>query len=250
MRIFICVLALLPWASAARSAPAERQSETVRYAFSPAGRIAVENVHGSIRVNAWSKPEVKVTIVKSAPAGCHCLDDASVTAERRPESLSLITVYSGSSTNPVQVDYEIEAPGGSRLDALRTVDGDIAVEGVEGGVTAQTLRGNIAESNVSGPLSGRALDGDIGISMRRARMAAGGLNLETITGNIFLTLPPHPNAMLSVATVAGKIECPHGLELAADNGGDARRAQFGRGGPMIRLSTVRGDIHVEESGGN
>ncbi len=222
----------------------ERRVWRARYALPPAGRVAVENVQGDIRVEAWDHPEVEVTVMKTALGPESRLDDVRIAFEFGDQALTIHTVYAGESGEPVRVDYRLRVPRQVRLEGLRTVEGNIIVQNTEGPVDARTLYGNIVQADVAGRVVAHAINGNIAVSLRASPDAAAPSALDTVNGNLDLVLPPRADADLELSTVAGRIEGSYVFVASNVPGDSTRRARLGRGGPLVRLRTVRGNIRV------
>ena len=222
----------------------EQRVWRARYPLPPAGRVAVENVQGDIRVEAWDHPEVEVTVIKTALGPASRLDDVRIAFEFGDRALAIRTVYAGESGEPVRVDYRLRVPRQVRLEGLRTVEGNIMVQNTEGPVDARTLYGNIVQADVAGRVVAHAINGNIAVSLRASPDTAAPLALDTVNGNLDLVLPPRADADLELSTVAGRIEGSYVFVASNVPGDSTRRARLGRGGPLVRLRTVRGNIRV------
>ncbi len=224
----------------------EQQVWKGRYPLPPAGRLAVENVQGDIRVEGWDRAEVELTATKTAAGPASRLDDVRIAFQVGEGALTVRTIYLGESREPVRVDYRLRVPRQVRLERLRTVDGDINVRDIEGSVDARTLNGNIEQVNVAGSVAARAINGSIAVSMRALPDAGSSLRLDTVNGNLDLILPSRPNVNLELSTVAGRVESNYILLASSVPGDTKRRARLGRGGILVSLRTVRGNIRVAE----
>lgn len=232
--------------AALRASALERRSWTALYPLPPESRVTVENVQGDIRVEGWGRPEVEVTVTKTALGSASRLDDVRIAFELGDRALGIHTVYRGESGDPVKVDYHLRVPRRVRLDRLRTVQGDVTVQDVEGSVDARTLYGNIAQMNVAGRVLARAVTGSLAVSLSALPEAGASLSLDTVNGNLDLALPTEANADLELSTVAGRIEGRYIFAVSGAPGDSTRRARLGRGGVLVRLRTVRGNIRVRE----
>ncbi len=225
----------------------EQQVWSARYPLPPAGVVAVQNVQGDIDVEAWDRAEVEIVVVKTALGLDANPDDVRIEVESRGRALTLRTLYAGQAEEPVRVDYRLRVPRQVRLERLRTIEGSIGVRGVEGSVDASTLNGNIEQRNISGSVVARALNGNITVSLRALPERAAPVQLDTVTGHIFLALPARANADLELTTVAGRIDSKYVFAVSEVPGDSLWRTRLGRGGVQVRLRTVRGDIRITES---
>jgi len=175
----------------------------------------------------------------------------------------------------ISIDYEIEAPADSYLDAgtgsgnvdddgvgenakLNTGSGNIRATGLHGGFKVETGSGNIyAEQTGQGDV--KAETGSGSIELRNLR---GGLHAETGSGNI--KLGGAPTAPWRLETGSGSVEYWAGdapLTLDAETGSGSVHTdremltqgssdkhhitgKLNGGGPTVRIETGSGDIRV------
>jgi hypothetical protein len=233
----------------AAALPASEGFERVwmgHYALPPGGRVAVENVHGTLEVEGWDQAEVEAQVTKKALGSDDRLDDVRIAVEVGERSLTFHTLYPGDLDEPVQVDYRLRVPRQVRLEPLRTLDGNITVRAVEGIVQARSLNGDIRQINVAGSVVARTINGNIAVSLRALPEGRAPLVLDTVNGDLELLLPSRPNADLELSTVAGRVESRYLLTASSVPGDTARRTRVGRGGTRVSLRTVRGNIRVAE----
>lgn len=248
-RIKLLSVVLLLLAGVPAGARVQQQVWVASYPLPPGGSLAVENIQGNIWIEGWDRAETEITVIKTAPVLGGRLDDVRVAVERGEDSLTIRTVYSGNSSEPVRVDYRLRVPRQVALDRLRTVEGDVAVRDVEGSVDARSLSGNIEQVNVAGRVVARALNGNITVALRALPEPGPPLQLETISGDVILQLPAGANADLEVSTLAGRIVGDYLFAASETPGETSWRTRLGRGGIRIRLRTVRGNVHVGEAEG-
>ena len=209
--------------------------------------VIIENIQGDIIVEGWDRAEVQVAVIKKAGGPDANPDDVHIAVESRDQRLVLHTVYAGQATEPVRVDYRLRVPRQVRLKRLRTVDGSIKVQQIEGSVDARTLNGDIEQSNVSGSVVARALNGSIAVSLRALPDPPGLISLDTVNGYLLLDQPSGANADLQLSTVAGRVDSSYTLTVSDVPGDTTWRARLGRGGTVVHLRTIRGDIRVTEN---
>jgi hypothetical protein len=218
-----------------------------RYGLQPAGSVVVENVQGDINVEGWDRAEVQVAVIKQAAGPEANPDDVHIDVESQDQRLVLRTVYPGQSAQSVRVDYRLRVPRQVRLERLRTVDGNIKVKQIEGSVDARTLNGNIEQFDVSGSVVARAINGNIAVSLRALPEPPAPVDLDTVNGQLLLSLPPQANADLQLSTVAGRVDSRYTFAVSDVPGDTSWRTHLGRGGTIVRLRTIRGDIRIVEN---
>lgn len=138
---------------------------------------------------------------------------------------------------------------------LKTAGGDIELESARGRVEAKTAGGDIELRQVEGSISAGTAGGNIVAQM----LASGGEESEMSTAGGDVTLQLSGSVAVTVQArirISGNWERQsqeYGIycdlvpfELIRDSAGKELRAeiQINGGGPVVRLETVNGDIHV------
>ncbi len=242
---FVALLLAVAPASATVSAPGQ-QVWSATYPLTLNGELILENVHGSIWLEAWDKSEVEVTAFKRTAGNPSDLEKVEVKVDSGADWLTLRTVYRGQTDQPVRVDFRLRVPRQVQITRISTVQGDIYLRGLEGPVRAQTLSGNITGVELAGETVFHATNGNVAASFRALPEADEAVVLDTLNGNVTVVLPPGSNADLLLKTVAGETDTPYAWKASLSSGGQRARVRAGRGGVEIRLSTVRGDVRVLE----
>lgn len=144
------------------------------------GLVEIENVSGSIRVEAWDRNEV--SLHATLGRGIERVDfegDASRTHIR--------VVYPRSGRNIGGAELVVRVPAGSRIKA-QAVSSDITVENVRGTVEAQSVSGNVAVSGATRTVKAQSVSGDVEVSAPttdvRAQSVSGSIELTGATGFI------------------------------------------------------------------
>lgn len=175
----------------------------------------------------------------------------------------------------IAIDYEIEAPANSFLDAstgsgsihddgvgadalLSTGSGGIHATGLVGGYSASTGSGSIyAESTGDGDVKAETGSGTIELhgvhgalkattgsgSVKVEGMPAGPWHLETGSGGVDVSTSGAA-FVLDASTGSGSIRCD--AEIAGHIGSDKHHitGRVNGGGPLVRIETGSGSIHV------
>jgi len=234
----------------AGNASAQQQKVwTAHYALVPGGILTIENVRGNITVEGWDRGMVQVAVTKASLGGPDLLDNVRILVEGGRTKLAFRTLHPAETQESVRVDYQVRVPRQVRLERLQTVTGEIVVSEVEGFVDARSLSGNIMQFNVAGRVLARATTGNVFVALRALPDGGDPLQLDTLSGDVSLFLPPRPNVDLELHSVAGSIVTPYVCQLSGKTGDVAQRTRVGRGGVLIQVRTVRGDIRVVEREG-
>ncbi|MDP8989823.1 MAG: DUF4097 domain-containing protein, partial [Acidobacteriota bacterium] len=156
-------LAMVPLSLLGMVPPPPQTTATERVNFAPGGTIRIDGSYGDLNVDAWDRPEVEVTVIKSLSYGykhkppdqpnTH-LDGVRIVTERKsPMELTISTAlpsrhsawtppFTHHTTGGVGVEYEIHVPRDSRL-AIHHGTGNVTVNGVMGDIDATARRGDI-----------------------------------------------------------------------------------------------------------
>jgi len=143
------VFGLPLFAQAGDKRPAEVTS-TERVDFAPGGLIRVTTPSSNLFVEAWDRPEVEITTIKSSRRA-QCLDDIRVvTAHPSATELAITTTLPPSNfftrlfglTCGATVEQHVNAPGDSRL-VIRHGAGYLMVSRISGDIEASSRSGDI-----------------------------------------------------------------------------------------------------------
>jgi hypothetical protein len=136
-------------------------SKTDRMDFPSGGALRITNSIGVLTVEAWDRPDVEITTIKSTKGeydagkrerATHDLDKVQIAAERRGDELVITTTFSRYGVLPLSyplagapkldVEYHIKAPSTARLIADHDV-GDVNVDGLVSDINVTLRQGTI-----------------------------------------------------------------------------------------------------------
>jgi DUF4097 and DUF4098 domain-containing protein YvlB len=162
----------------------------------------------------------------------------------------------------VEVKYTVQVPRGVRV-AAGTVNGSLSVRGVgaevrantvngglevqeaTGEVTAHTVNGNIEVTTSAGPVSASAVNGSINARMD-ALSRDGDMRFSTVNGTITVDTPASLDADVSLNTMSGGISSAFPVQLSGRFGPRHAEGTIGRGGRLIKMSTVNGSVELRK----
>ena len=140
------------------------------------------------------------------------------------------------------VSYRLAVPSQMSLD-LKTVNGGISIENVDGRLEFTTVNGGVKLTGVSGAVHGRTSNGGVDVDLEGATWQGEGLDVETSNGGIRLRVPEQYSARLEAGTVNGGINVD--LPITIQGRIDREIAtNLGGGGPLLRLRTHNGGVRV------
>jgi hypothetical protein len=233
----------------ARSTPGPREVQT-------------HLVHGSITVKAYSGKEIIVEMDGSssrrAPAASGGMRRIDV-----PRGLDI-----DADDNTVNIHVRAGTPRSLTITVptdttlhLKTLNGDITVEGVNGEIEVNTLNGRFRLDDVSGNVLANSQNGSIAVTMARTDRNKP-LSFTSFNGPIDVTLPADTKANLKMRTDRGEIYSDFEVKLTSggpvsqsnDAGGGRYRLTYDRtiyatingGGPEISFRTFNGRIRLQK----
>ncbi|HEV7500173.1 MAG TPA: DUF4097 family beta strand repeat-containing protein [Vicinamibacteria bacterium] len=252
------------WAWAAGAAAIILAAPVAAEDFQWHGRIAagktveIRGVNGSVDASAATGDEVEVTATKRA----HRSDPESVRIEavEHDGGVTICAVYPDSDGRPnecrtggghnntrdndVEVHFTVRIPRGVVF-APATVNGDVAVRGLEGDVHATTVNGSI-DVATAGRVEAQTVNGSIRARAGRADWTSD-VSFRTVNGSITLTLPASAAADVHAQTVNGEIETDFPLTVSGRLAPRRLSGSIGGGGHALEMQTVNGSIHLRKA---
>ncbi len=250
---FVTALALpLPLA-------ALEQSETVTRSFTlsaVAGHrtLLVDNVSGSIAIEAGSGDEVELTLqqtfnAKSAEEMTRARAEVVLEVTEGPGRLELVQGgpwrcrdrrHDGESRSShgdcccdhsdrdyeVRFDWTLKVPRELDLEVANVNDGAIRVAGTVGHLEVRQVNDDITLEAVSGQVEAATVNGKLEVDF--AALPAGACRFATVNGDIDLTFPRGLGAELSFATLNGEVYTDFPFVLAKLPATSARSTTGGR----------------------
>lgn len=144
--------------------------------------------------------------------------------------------------------------------AVRSVSGDITLDGVRSGVTARTVSGDLESRHLAGDLEFTTISGELNV----VQGSTGRLRAQTVSGDLNLDLDVVDGSTLDVKTVSGDLtlRLPRGVGLevdvtstsgSLDSGFDtvtrlrkpgqaAMSGRIGSGNAVLHVRSVSGDV--------
>lgn len=127
-----------------------------------------------------------------------------------------------------------------------TGSGDVEIEETgQGDIDMHTGSGNITARGVQGAFHGEAGSGDITAEGTQS----GEWEIHTGSGNVHVRLPSNAAFDADISTSSGSLDVGPAIEMTVQGRvGESRKSIHGKargGGPLLRVRTGSGDIHIE-----
>lgn len=211
----------------------------------PTRALAIEITVGAVRVEGWDRHEAELAIARegtSAPIAARLPIAVEETADR-------VTVRAiqqgGLAEATLRAIVTARVPRSAVIDRIAIQEGRLALQGLQGRVTAVLQRGPIDGSELAGAIRLETGIGDITVS--RTRLSAGGvLRLRTFNGNVTLGLAERPaDARILALALNGTIRSAIPLRMVDQWGPRAGEVTLGTGEPVIAIDVVTGTIEIK-----
>ena len=224
-----------------------RLCELRSYTISSATKLSVDGgANGGVAFIGENRRDVRIVARIQASAD----DDATASAIARQ-----IRVFTDGgqirSEGPSQrnhnswsVSYDIYVPNQTNLEAV-TENGGISAEDVRGEMTFEATNGGIRLSDVGGSVRARTTNGGVTANLSGTTWQGQGLDLQTTNGGATVYVPHGYNAQLETGTTNGGMRVDFPITV---HGSLTRRisTQLGLGGPLVRVVTTNGGVHIAE----
>ena len=196
------------------------------------GRTAT--VTAQVRANAGDASSVDIQVVTHAGGVTICAIYPDVPGE--PQNRCDPDGGSQSADSPVTVDFVVQIPADVECTSV-TVNGDIAVLGLERPANLVTVNGNV-EATTTSLLTIATVNGSIDATLEAA-VLPGPWSLATVNGAAAARLPETVGASFSGTVVSGSVVSDFEITETAPG---VWSGTIGAGGPPIAISVVNGNL--------
>ena len=216
--------------------------------FDRNGRIQLSNVNGDVTISACDCSKVTLT-ANISTSSQKARDRISIEIEDSSSALSIKTKYKNNDNNSwnnerSEVTYTLSVPDDVRLDGIELVNGSLEIKGVTGELEAKLVNGNLKSDGLTSSTRVEMVNGDMDIRYTNFDKAKA-INLESVNGDIELSLPAGANATVKAETVSGQISNEFGMEVIKHKYvGSEMHGTIGNGDIKIALENVNGRIVV------
>lgn len=224
--------------------------------------VRVANINGGITVErggdrveviaakSWRETdprEVTIEAKRIGPNGrdviiCAIWNENSTCTERGLQSTG--DRGSRNRRNDVAVQFTVRIPAGINV-SVGTVNGGVRVDGATAEVKASTVNGAVEAYSTGGPVSASTVNGSVRASMSKLEGDTD-LRYTTVNGSVVVELPKDANADIELSTVNGRLRTDFPIRLQGRINPRHIEAQLGKGGRLIKVSTVNGSVELRE----
>jgi len=221
------------------------------YPLNANGKVRVSNVNGSITVEAWDKPEVRLEATKIADSK-ETLNEVEIKIDSNQNSFTAEVDYGNWKNNQngwknyrkLEVQFRLMIPRTAVLDEIETVNGSVTVSNFVNSTNVSAVNGQVKASNLRGNASLSTVNGTVNADFDNLE-AGSKISLETVNGQVNLLIPSDSNATVKADTVNGKIANDFGLPVRkGEYVGKDLYGRLGNGNVQIKLSSVNGGLFI------
>jgi len=229
----------------------ERHVSTVQKEWPSARikRVEVREVDGTINVHGSATDKVLLnatirTYGKVKDDTFHAdLEGDTLIIGRRQHGIH-IGFFSG--WNEPRIDYDLAVPSDVEL-KLSTVNGHIATRGVAGETAATTVNGSLdLECDGTKEVTAKSVNGRILCTFKKDFQGA---TFKTVNGRVTAALPPSASFYGDFTQVNGDFEAAFPLDIHSHPCSRRVSGEVNGGKYELKITTVNGDIKVENLGG-
>jgi putative adhesin len=266
------ILVVAAAALAAVAAPASAQRDYDRsYSYDSSfasknsiasgGTIRVENLNGSIDVEASDNATTTVTAVKKWRRGDPSM--VHIIVEPGRNGVTVCAIWNdqakscgdhdrhdndyGDRHNDVSVQFTVHVAKGVKVD-VNTVNGSVDVEGATASVDAETVNGRVEIATLGGPVTARTVNGSVRASIEHLISSSEPLELETTNGSVELAASPDLDADIDAETTNGGIQSDFPVTINSGLIGKHVHGTIGKGGRKVELHTTNGSVRLKKLG--
>jgi DUF4097 and DUF4098 domain-containing protein YvlB len=234
------------------------------YTVQPAASLEIVNVNGGITIKqlpetAGAKRPLTITVTalkrvraKSDEEAKAALQQLAIREDVTPDAAGLARAVKlqwpskdGGDTlfrrTNLSIDYRVTVPAGLTL-TLRTQNGGVVLQDVDGKMTAATTNGGVRGHNLSGTIGAHTVNGGVVLDVARP---SGPIEIDSVNGGIRLDLPRTVKADVEGRAVNGGVNVSTDFQLAVDQQErNVFRGRINGGGVKVLATTVNGGVRV------
>ncbi len=231
----------------------ERHTATIERTW-PAGeihRVYVSEANGSVNVEAGKADEISLVAhirgYKKPDAqlenqGYFKTEVSGDTLRIGNKNQHRVRLFGLNFGDEATIDYSLRVPPALELE-LKTVNGRIATKGVDGATQAKSVNGEInLECAGISEVDAHTVNGRVMATFLRDFQGA---KLKTVNGRVVAVLPANASFACDLSQVNGDFEASFPLSIHSHPGSRRVSGEVNGGRHELRISTVNGDIHLE-----
>ncbi len=226
-----------------------RECQMKESTIAASGRVSIDSgTNGGVQVKGWSKSEVLVrTRVETwAPTESDAKGmQGQVNIQTAGGQIRASAPDFGRDRG-YSVSFEVFVPQRTDVSA-KAHNGGISIQDVRGRIDFDTTNGGVKLARLGGAVKGKTVNGGVNIELTGSSWDGEELDVATTNGGVSLNAPANYSARLETSTVNGGFRSELDGTVRGNVGGKNMSMTLGSGGPLIKVTTVNGGIHIKKS---
>jgi hypothetical protein len=222
------------------------------YALAPGARVEVSGINGPVEIVTTDSnvAEIHVENLVSDARDLeyhkitveHGADFLTVRGENRSGGWGFLRWLVGHGGNGRNAHQRVVLKVPRRVEvATSGINGEVRVGELEGTVRVSGVNGEVTVVRAAGDAQFSGVNGNVTFGV--ANPADEGVRVSGVNGNIVMRLAQDVNADVRVSGFNGDVDCDLKNVTIKDAARSKWIARLGAGGPLIRMSGIRGNIH-------
>lgn len=208
--------------------------------------------NGGISVKGWHQGQILVRAKVEAQAETDAAAKSllgQVRVAASPGSVRATGPDRKGNNEGWSVSYEIFVPVRTDL-KLASVNGGVHISDVDGEIVATTVNGGLHLNGLAGAVKATTTNGGIHVDLEGSTWRGQGCELTTTNGGVHVTVPATYSARFEAQTTNGGMHTDLPNTLTQERGAHPRKfeASVGGGGPLVKLQTSNGGVHIKRKG--
>src|SRR5882724_1439862 len=169
------------------------------YPMQPGSRLTVDNLNGAIEITGWDQSTIDIAATRYAENHA-LLDQVKIDVASGADGVHIRTITPQEHGN-MGVKYVIKVPRRAELSEIRSTNGAIRVNDVEGAADLQTTNGSVRTSKARGKLKIGTSNGAVEV-----QDMDGDTDVHTSNGSVKLNLESSRGGAVTLATSNGSVD--------------------------------------------
>jgi Putative adhesin len=216
------------------------------YRLGPGGHLEIVNVSGLISASRAEGQEVEVVATREVRASTDeaakaILAKAEMVERVAPDRVSIESRVDRRGGGRLTVQFTVRVPPGLDV-SLKTQDGGVRLNGLEGTVAANSVNGAVIGRGLSGAVTASTVNGPVRVELTAV---TGDSRFTTVNGPVEIALAPSVNASFEASVTNGNVVVARDVPLSAAERTPQRVVgRINQGGPLISAQTTNGPVRL------
>lgn len=222
---------------------AANHEETIEKTFKldKNGEFALKNINGTIMIRTHSENEARVKAVKTAQKKEE-LANIKVKFDYSDNHLK-VYIKREKSHSGVKVNFEVWLPENLAESSIKTVNGEVQMDGKFGSLDTSTVNGKIQLEGSIGDAEFQTVNGSIRVYCKTK--LTGDIDAQTVNGSVKIEFPKKSDFKFDAHTLNGSISSDFS-QISIKKGfiGKSAKGEIGNSAHEVSVETVNGSIKI------